>query len=250
MFDVEKVKEQLIIWIRDWFERNGKGCNAIVGLSGGKDSTCVAALCVEALGKDRVIGVSMPDRNQSINDADKIAEFLGIRYICAPIDSMTAGFRETALKLGIEDFAWSKQAEMNIPARIRMTTLYALAQSFNGRVSCNCNLSEDWVGYSTRWGDDAGDFRPISKLTVTEVRALGHSMGLPGEWVDKTPDDGLPNSSPDEVKLGFTYETLDKYIRGIETPDEATKANIDRRHALNLFKLSMPECYDPDPSLI
>lgn len=239
MFNAEKTKDALVQWIRDWFERNGKGCNAVIGLSGGKDSTIVAALCAEALGKERVIGVSMPDGCQGENDADKIAAYLGIRYIVAPITAITSAFHET-------DLGWSHQATLNLPPRIRMTMLYAISQSNNGRVSCNCNLSEDWIGYSTRWGDDSGDFRPISGLTVTEVRQIGYVLGLPSQWVDKTPDDGLPGSSPDEVKIGFSYETLDRYIRGQQEPEPEIKARIDRMHATNLFKLSMPENFKPE----
>ena len=75
--DIKQVKDECIKWIRNWFEINGKGCNAVLGLSGGKDSTIVAKLCVEAIGKDRVIGVAMPDTLQGLNEANKIAEYLG-----------------------------------------------------------------------------------------------------------------------------------------------------------------------------
>lgn len=241
-FNPSQVLDGLVSWIRDWFERNGKDCNAVIGLSGGKDSTIVAAFCVRALGAERVIGVSMPDGSQGENGAREIAAYLGIRYIVAPITGLTQAFRD----LQGPDFHWSAQSTLNIPPRVRMAMLYAIAQSNNGRVSCNCNLSEDWIGYSTRWGDDCGDFRPISNLTVTEVRAIGRLMGLPAEWIDKIPDDGLPGSSPDEVKIGFTYETLDLYIRGLAQPDPATRARIDSMHTRNLFKLSMPESFMPD----
>ena len=232
MYDIEDIKREVIEWIRDWFDKNGKGCNAIVGLSGGKDSTVVAKLCVEALGKDHVIGVAMPDINQGLNDADKIAEYLGIKFIEAPIGIITKDFNYVGWEVPM-----SEQTIQNIPPRIRMTMLYAIAQTYNGRVSCNCNLSEDYIGYSTMFGDNAGAFAPLANLTVTDVRALGHALGLPDDWVDKTPDDGLPNSSPDEEKFGFTYRVLDEYIRTGRCDDEEVKAKIDARHDKNVFKL-------------
>ena len=230
--DFKQVKDECIKWIRNWFEINGKGCNAVLGLSGGKDSTIVAKLCVEAIGKDRVIGVAMPDTLQGLNEANKIAEYLGIKFICAPIDRITNEYKNVFI--GTEA---STQTLQNIPPRVRMTMLYAIAQTYNGRVIGTCNLSENYIGYFTAWGDGVSDCEPLANLTVTEVRALGHELGLPNEWVDKTPDDGLPHSSPDEVKFGFTYAVLDKYIREGECDDEDIKRKILERHNKNLFKM-------------
>lgn len=230
--DFKQVKYECIKWIRNWFEINGKGCNAVLGLSGGKDSTIVAKLCVEAIGKDRVIGVAMPDTLQGLNEADKIAEYLGIKFIYAPIDRITNEYKNVFT--GTEA---STQTLQNIPPRVRMTMLYAIAQTYNGRVIGTCNLSENYIGYFTAWGDGVSDCEPLANLTATEVRALGHELGLPNEWVDKTPDDGLPHSSPDEVKFGFTYAVLDKYIREGECEDEDIKRKILERHNKNLFKM-------------
>lgn len=230
------VKDQCVEWIRGWFEKNGKGCNAIVGLSGGKDSTIVAALCAEALGKDRVIGVAMPDDGQGLNDADKIAEYLGIRFLKAPIGGITMQFQGMWILFGDEDFKWSEQTIQNIPPRIRMTMLYAIAQTYNGRVADTCNLSENYLGYLTLYGDGAGSFSPLGNLTVTQVYAIGDALGLPREWVHKTPDDGLPHSHPDEEKFGFSYETLDKYITQQEIPSPEIKEKIDRMHEASQFK--------------
>ena len=117
-----------------------------------------------------------------------------------------------------------------------MTMLYAIAQTFNGRVCCCDNASENYLGYSTLFGDDAGSFAPLGNLTVTEIRAIGDLLGLPYEWVHKTPDDGLPHSSADEEKFGFSYETLDKYIRFNVEPEPEIKSRIDRMHGNSQFK--------------
>lgn len=236
------LKDSCIQWIRDWFEHNGRDCRAVLGMSGGKDSTVAAALCAQALGPDRVTGVAMPSVGQSLNEADEICAYLGIRYLCVPIGGIAGEFAKISRSSGEP---LSVQAEQNIPPRIRMTVLYAISQSEGGRVVNTCNLSEDYIGYATRWGDGAGDFCPLGGLTVKEIRGIGHAMGLPSKWVDKTPDDGLPHSCSDEQKFGFTYEVLDRYIRTGVCEDSAVKEKIDRMHRSNLFKLSMPDKFEP-----
>ena len=237
-----ELKDSCVEWIRSWFERNGKGCCAVLGMSGGKDSTVAAALCAEALGRDKVVGVAMPAEGQSLNGADEICAHLGIRYICAPIGGVIGAF--APIKESLPE-GFSAQTEQNIPPRVRMTVLYAISQSLGGRVVNTCNLSEDWVGYATRWGDSVGDFSPLGGLTVQEIRGIGHALGIPAKWVDKVPDDGLPHSCSDEQKFGFTYEVLDRYIRTGQCDDPEVKAKIDRMHRNNLFKLSMPEAFKP-----
>jgi NAD+ synthase len=239
-FDVKKATNDCIQWIKDFFEKNGKDCMAVVGISGGKDSSVVAALCVEALGKDRVIGVKMPCGEQKdIDYSNMLINHLGIRGYTMNIGDAVGEIR-SKFPVGVKI---SDQTTTNLPARIRMATLYAISQSVNGRVANTCNLSEDWVGYATRYGDAAGDFSPLSQLTVTEVKAIGRELGLPSELVDKTPTDGLCGKT-DEDNLGFTYAELDAYIRdGIE-PSEEVKAKIDSMHEKNLFKLQ------PMPSFV
>ncbi len=249
-FDAIETRKKLVNWIRDWFEQNGPGCNAVVGLSGGKDSTIMAALCVEALGVERVIGVGMPDSGQDLHGADRIAHHLGIRFVEACIGGMTTAlkqlFSEGASRANDPwDFELSVQAEQNMPPRLRMVTLYAISQSNNGRVMGTCNLSENYIGYLTKFGDGASDVEPLANLTVTELLQIGDLMGIPYEWVHKIPTDDLPHSKTDEEKFGFTYATLDRYIRGIETPDEPTREKIDRMHRNNLFKLRPVDTFDP-----
>lgn len=233
MFDALKVKNDCVEWIRKFFEENGQDCNAVVGISGGKDSSIVAALCVEALGKDRVIGVLMPQGEQhDIDMAYLLVNHLEIKHFVVNIkDSVDALMKNLPEELEI-----SSQTKQNLPPRIRMSTLYAISQSCNGRVANTCNLSEDWVGYATRYGDGAGDFSPLSNLTVTEVKQIGHILGLPTELVEKTPIDGLCGKT-DEENLGFTYAELDKYIRTGVIEDADKKEIIDKKHKMNLFKL-------------
>lgn len=237
--NAEKLTFSVIHWISDWFEKNGPDCNAVIGISGGKDSTIVAALCVAALGFDRVIGVMMPNGLQKdIADSIKVCENLGIKNYLVNI-----GPAVDALKKQI-GFDLSEQSETNLPARVRMATLYAISQSNNGRVVGTCNASENYIGYFTRYGDGASDVEPIGNLTVDEVIQIGDYLGLPYELVHKRPDDGLPNSSPDEEKIGFTYSELDKYIRDCVEPEGVCTNNPDLKkidkirsmHEKSLFK--------------
>ncbi len=242
MFDALKVKNDCVNWIREFFEENGKGCNAVVGISGGKDSSVAAALCVEALGKDRVVGVLMPCGNQhDIDMAYLLCDHLGIKRYEVNIKETIDAINSAMPK----DLALSTQARTNLPPRIRMSVLYAVSQSVNGRVVNTCNLSEDWVGYSTRYGDAAGDFSPMSNLTVTEVKEIGRILSLPDVLVDKTPIDGLCGKT-DEENLGFTYAVLDRYIREGIIDDEETKELIDRKHRANLFKLQLMPSFKPE----
>ena len=243
MFDAKRVKDEIVEWITDWFEENGNGCKAVVGVSGGKDSSVVAALCVAALGKDRVIGVLMPNGEQSdIKYSHMLCDHLGIKNYTVNVGPAINGVLDS-IHENAADIEVTEQATTNLPARIRMATLYAVSQSVNGRVANTCNLSADWVGYSTKFGDAAGDFSPLSRLTVSEVKAIGRELGLPAELVDKTPSDGLCGKT-DEMNLGFSYDVLDKYIRTGVIEDEAVKVKIDSMHMKNLFKLQPMPCFE------
>ncbi|MBR3074285.1 MAG: NAD(+) synthase [Bacteroidales bacterium] len=231
---MNNLKDECIAWIRDWFSKNGPSCTAVLGMSGGKDSTVAAALCARALGPDRVVGVAMPAKGQSLNGADEICNYLGIHYLCLPIGRIEAEC--DALGALMPGGEFSLQSIQNIPPRIRMTMLYAVAQSWNGMVANTCNYSEDYIGYATLFGDAAGSFSPLGGLVVREVLEIGDDLGLPRKWVHKTPDDGLPGSCPDEEKFGFTYATLDRYIREGVCEDEEIRAKIDKMHRRNRFK--------------
>ena len=236
-FNVEAATEGLVKWIRNWFEENGKGCNAVIGISGGKDSTVCAGLLVKALGKNRVIGVLMPNGEQAdIDCSHQLVNFLDIKYYTINIQE---AYESIIKYMGFHNgLNVSTQTTTNLPARLRMSSLYAVSQSVNGRVANTCNLSEDWVGYATRYGDGAGDFSPLSSYTVTEVKAIGHYLGLPTNLVEKVPIDGLCGKT-DEDNLGFTYAVLDDYIRNGILPPARIKEKIDSMHEKNLFKLRL-----------
>lgn len=241
-FNALETKNKCVEWIKDFFEKNGPECNAVVGISGGKDSSVVAALCVEALGKERVIGVLMPCGVQAdIDMAQLLVSHLGIKSYTINIESAVKGITKE-LEDGL-DMEVTHQSRINLPPRIRMSTLYAVSQCVNGRVANTCNLSEDWVGYSTRYGDSVGDFSPLSRLTVTEVKEIGRLLGLPEVLVEKVPIDGLCGKT-DEENLGFKYATLDKYIREGICEDAELKNKIDSMHKRNLFKLELMPCFE------
>ena len=243
-FNAEKAKKDVVDWIREWFDENGKDCKAVIGLSGGKDSSVVAALCTEALGKERVLGVMMPNGEQfDIDVSHKLAEHLDIESMVVNIKDAYDGV-VGELKKHFETF--EGQAKVNLPPRLRMAVLYAVSQSVNGRVAKTCNLSEDWVGYSTRYGDMAGDFSPLSKFTVQEVKAIGRTLGLPEIFVEKVPIDGLCGLT-DEDNLGFTYAVLDRYIREGVCEDEEIRKKIDAMHRRNRFKLELMPAFEYEP---
>lgn len=252
-FPVAKIKNELVKWIRQMFQKNG-GEKAIIGISGGKDSSVVAALCAEALGKENVIGVLMPNGVQrDISVSYKLVEFLGIPHMTVDIsNAVYAVYNDVhGAILNSKDehinYTLSEQARINLPARIRMATLYAISQSNGGRVINTCNLSEDYIGYSTRYGDSVGDFAPLADFTTDEVIQIGKACHLPDEFVYKTPTDGLSGKT-DEDNFGFSYQVLNHYIRTGICESTDIKEKIDALHTKNAFKLKpMPKfVYRPE----
>ena len=244
-FNPEEDMQKIVDFIKDWFDKNGPQAKAVVGLSGGKDSSVTAALCVRALGKERVAGVLMPNDVQAdIDDAKAVARHLDINYrvvnIGKPFEEMLEALQQGTGEDGQYEVAITAPLRQNLAPRLRMAALYAVAQGLpeGGRVINTCNRSEDYVGYSTKYGDSAGDVAPLASYTVDEVIAIGDVLGLPRELVHKAPSDGLCGKT-DEDNLGFTYAALDKYIKTGVCEDEAAKAKIDRLHKLNLHKVSL-----------
>ena len=238
-----QTKNDIVQWIRDYFKENGPSCDAVVGVSGGKDSSVTAALLAEALGKDRVIGVMMPNGIQSdIGDSQEIIKLLGIRSVTVNIADGMNGL-SGAVNQGLKEAKMgelSRDSMINMPPRLRMSTLYAIAQALpnGGRVANTCNRSEDYIGYSTKFGDAAGDFSPLANLLVHEVLQIGEVLGIPEKLIKKAPSDGLSGMT-DEDKIGFTYAVLDHYVLTGECEDQATRERIDRMHRLNLHKLQL-----------
>ena len=211
--------DNIVKWIRTQVPEGGK---AVLGISGGKDSTIAAALCVRALGAENVVGVMMPNGVQhDIADSRKVCELLGIYSL--EVNTKEA-YEEilNSMKIALTEKGWPRpdccrfndMIKTNLPARLRMATLYTVAAMYpNSRVVNTCNYSEDYVGYSTKYGDAAGDFSPLGGLTVREVLAIGDALELPYSLVHKAPSDGMCGKT-DEDNLGFTYEQLDDYIDG------------------------------------
>lgn len=246
-FHVNEAIEDCARWIQDWFAENGDGCKAVLGISGGKDSAVCAALLCRALGAHRVLGVLMPRGEQSdIEDARTLCKFLNIQNVTVNIGAAADALEQEISK----NLPMNRLAQVNLPPRIRMAAVYAVSQSVGGRVANTCNLSEDWVGYSTRWGDSVGDFAPLANFTVTEVRAIGRALGLPEKLVEKAPSDGLCGKT-DEDNLGFAYSELDDYIRrNLPPADDAVRQKIDRLHRQNAFKLQMMPFFRPDARVL
>lgn len=251
-FNVEKVTDEVVSWIQKWISENGNDqTKVVIGVSGGKDSSVTSALLVKALGKDRVIGVMMPNGEQKdISDSQTLVNHLGIKHytvnIAKAYEGLKAAFADASITENSNTESFASAFRTNTPARLRMTTLYGIgAQLGNCRVVNTCNLSEDLVGYSTFYGDAAGDFAPINKLTTEEVVAIGDYLGLPFSLTHKAPSDGMCGKT-DEDNLGFTYHEVNELAR--KNIKGANAEKIIAKYKANLFKvkiIALP-CYRPD----
>lgn len=236
VIEVEKEMEHIVGWIKDYFVNNGPNSKAVIGMSGGKDSTITAALLVKALGPERVYGVIMPEgemRDQYL--AEEICKYLGITYEIINIDSVMKEFYNI-----MNILPTNLKVTTNAPARMRMIVLYTVAANIGARVVNTCNRSEDYVGFSTKYGDLAGDFSVLQNYPVRWVKEIGLELVKEGlleweSWVEKTPDDGMCGQS-DEDKFGFTYETLDNYIIDNIIPDYDTYKKIEEMYNRNTHK--------------
>ena len=247
------MKESIIQWIKDWFDTQSNGAEGIViGISGGKDSTVVAKLCVEAIGKERVFGVLMPNGKQKdIADSQRVCDLLGISYIVVNISNMYYDFirniSSEEITLSTEDrniVFLSDETKVNICPRIRMTTLYAIAQTKNYRVAGTGNATERVLGYFTKWGDGACDFNPLGFLTCTEVIRLGLDLDLPEELINKAPSDGLTGKT-DEEQFGYSYKEIDEVL--LEKVDNGEIYEfIQKLYDKNEHKIQPIKMYETD----
>ena len=244
-FDAEFEVKNIVDDIRHYFATNGgKDTKAVIGISGGKDSTIAAALLVKALGSDRVVGVLMPDGDQKdLKDARRVCEHLGILHYTVNIKYTTASFIEDIERN--TDLLPNAQVYTNMPARVRMTTLYNVAAMVGGRVINTGNKSEFFVGYTTKYGDLAGDYAVLRDYYVTEIYQIGDVLNLPEDLVHKAPADGMSGKT-DADNMGFSYEVLDDYLMNGNVPSADTLKNILDRHARNrhkeVIRLPHPEC--------
>lgn len=235
--------KQQLPGLLDWMRAQMKACGgktAVIGISGGKDSSVTAALSVAAYGRENVVGVLMPDGVQpDIDYSNGLVDVLNIRHYTFNIHGGTSGILDEMTRVGIDA---SRQTKVNLPSRIRMATLYAIAQSEEGGIVINTsNLSEDWVGYCTIYGDSAGAFSPLGMYTTEEVIALGAELGLPERFLIKPPSDGLTGKT-DEDNLGFSYHAVNEYVRkGVADP--AIKEQIDHKHRVSRFKFETIPVY-------
>lgn len=244
---LEKLNIDLINWIKTSMENSG-GKKAVIGISGGKDSSVVAALLVKALGKENVIGILMPDGVQrDISFAEELCRVLDIKCTTVNIEPMTSAFKKQIGGVERDIVAeTSMQTLLNLAPRVRMTLLYGISQSiYDSRVINTSNLSEDWVGYATLYGDTAGAFSPLGMLTSDEVIQLGEFIGLPRKFVFKDPSDGLTGKTDEDV-FGFSYEVLNRYIRHGIISDETIKNKIDRMHKYSRHKFLPIPMFHPD----
>ena len=237
VFNPELEIQNMITEIKKYFVQNGgETTKAIIGISGGKDSTIAAALLVRALGAENVFGVLMPCGEQAdIADSYKVVEYLHIPHVEVNIGQAMEQLTE-AIPGGL--FGKNEVYYTNTPARLRMTTLYGIAALVGGRVVHTGNASEMYVGYTTKFGDMAGDFSIFYDFYVREILAIGDALNLPTELVHKAPGDGMTGKT-DEDNFGFTYEVLDAYLLDNETPSYEVLRLIEERHKRNAHKMRM-----------
>lgn len=236
-FDTEKVTNDCINWIREWFNKNAYHKQAVIGISGGIDSAVVAALCNKALGKDRCIGVVMPNICQ---DDLSMAKIIAREY-CEQYIPINIGKAYTDILVQMTDQVMyvSDQTRINLPARLRMSVLYAIAQSVGGMVVNTSNLSESYVGYDTLFGDQCGSLSPLGMLTKTEIREMAKFLKVLAPVINKEPADGLSGRT-DEESFGFTYKELDDYLRNGGVGVAAnTISEIERKHKMSEYKRQM-----------
>lgn len=245
MLDDSRLRVELnnaILWIRDYV-KNNKAKGVVLGLSGGKDSAVVLAMAVKALGKENVVTVSMPCHSISADydDAKAVAEKFGVKLITADLtkayDEFETSINSVISKVGVNEL--SEEATINAKPRLRMTTLYAIAQSLGYLVIGTGNLCEAMVGYTTKWGDSSSDFNPIANFTVNEVLRIGDFLGVPEQILKRAPSDGLGGQT-DEEKLGVKYSQIEEMIETGNTEENAKEVIIKKFEASHHKRALVP----------
>lgn len=245
-FDAKKETEKVIEFIRDYYTKNNLG-GVILGISGGKDSAVVAGLFAEALGKENVIGVTLPchSKEEDKNDAKLVSEKFGFELINFDITDSFDSFKTGLIKLGDFTETETKNSDINLKPRLRMASLYYLAALYSAvkgktyLVAGTSNKCELYVGYFTKGGDSVHDISPIADFTVDEVIAIGEVLGVPEKVLYKSPNDGLSNLT-DEDKLGVKYKDIASYMEDESSVDSGTAAKIEKLHESNLHKFNIP----------
>lgn len=251
MLSEEKLKEEMngaIEWIADYVKKSNAN-GVVVGLSGGKDSATVLAMAIKALGKDKVVAVSMPCNSiaSDFDDAKECAEKFGVRFIKIDLTSTYTEFEkninEQISKVGVDEL--TREAKINMKPRMRMITLYSIAQSLGYLVIGTGNLCEGMVGYTTKWGDSAADFNPIANFTVPEVFKIGEYLGVPDSIIKKAPNDGLGGQT-DEEKLGVKYVQIADMIENGDIEDKSAKEIILKKYEASKHKRNPIPTYNFD----
>ena len=245
-FDVKKETEKVIDFIRNYYKENNLG-GAILGVSGGKDSGVVAALFVKALGKENVIGVTLPchSKEEDKIDAKLVSDYYGFDLINFDITGAFDAFKQELKNLGEFTLEELKNSDINLKPRLRMSTLYYLAAlytSLKGKtylVAGTSNKCEIYVGYFTKGGDNVHDISPIADFTVEEVIEIGKYLGVPDKVLFKTPNDGLSNMT-DEDKLGVKYSDIASYMENKDSVDNQVREKIEKLHKASLHKFNIP----------
>lgn len=238
MFNPDKEAARVVTWTRQFLDEFHDR-PLVIGISGGKDSTITAAALAEAVGPNRILGVLLPNGKQNdIGVARRVCDFLEIQHVQLNIFPMyDAMLRQIKLNIpNMRNEVFNSIVRSNAPCRCRTTMLYTIANQFHGRVVNTCNLSESYVGYDTKWGDQCGDFNLFQDYTASEVKAMGYSLGVAKEFIEKAPDDGMCGQT-DEERWGFTYEYLDAWLRSTRGHENETDRKIIEMHQAAMHKL-------------
>ena len=245
-FDAKLETERVIEFIRDYYKKNNLG-GVILGISGGKDSGVVAGLFTKALGPENVIGVTLPchSKEEDAIDAKLVSDYYGFELINFDITSTFDSFKDELKNLGEFDELETKNSDINLKPRLRMSTLYYLAALYSALkgkpylVVGTSNKCELYVGYFTKGGDSVHDISLIADYTVEEVIKIGKYVKVPEKVLYKKPNDGLSNQT-DEDKLGVKYSEIADYMEDKNSVSEEVAKKILKLHNSSRHKFNIP----------